>query len=83
MPPNSLVWSPRAVAQLDAAFCSRAPAEAARLVDKLANLPLHTGWGRPDEDEVMVLYCLGFRVSYQLVGAGTTIKVLEIEDLRT
>ncbi|TDD23758.1 hypothetical protein E1218_17525 [Kribbella turkmenica] len=79
MKPNELVWSARAVAQLDAAFCHRAPAEAARLVDKLANLPL-TGYGRPD-DEVMTLYCLGFRVDYQCVGAGTTLKILEVQQL--
>ncbi|TDO48000.1 hypothetical protein EV643_108317 [Kribbella sp. VKM Ac-2527] len=67
MVPNDLVWSSLALTQLDAALRGRAPAEAAQLVERLENLPLRTGWGRPDGDEVMVLYCPGFRVTYQLV----------------
>jgi len=80
--PNELVWSSLAVARLDAAVQGGAPVEAAQLVDTLQELHLSTGWGRPGSDEELVLHCTGFRVTYQIAGVGTRLRILDVQEIR-
>ncbi|MEU4606429.1 hypothetical protein AB0F43_25850 [Kribbella sp. NPDC023972] len=78
MMPNRLVWAPDAVAELDAALLSDGPDDVDWLVRMLENRPPPTGWSRTDQDEVLVLYGRELHAVYQLIGAGTTIEVLEV-----
>jgi hypothetical protein len=44
----------------------------------LENRPPPTGWSRADQDEVLVLYGRELHAVYRLIGAGTTIEILEV-----
>ncbi|MEV6285623.1 hypothetical protein [Kribbella sp. NPDC051770] len=75
---NHVVWTAAAVDELDAAMLN-GPLDACVLVNMLeARQLLPSGWDDPDEDEIKVLYAHGLRAVYHLVGAGTTIEVLEV-----
>ncbi|GAB2650843.1 hypothetical protein [Kribbella swartbergensis] len=76
--PNRLVWAPEAVAELDAALFSDGPDDVDCLVRMLENRPMPTGWGRPDQDEVLVLHGGALDAVYRLVGVGTTLEILEL-----